>query len=417
MFKLEPHQEEGAKKGLSIINDYNIVYINFMTRVGKTLTALTIADRMKGVNNVLFLTKKNAIDSILKDKELSKYPFNLTVTNYEQSPKLNSNDYDLVILDESNEKISSFPKMGKYAKFVHVICKGKPIIYCSATPTPESKSQIFHQLHMSSYSPFKEYKSFYAWAKVYVNVRKKVINSYPVNDYTKAYDELIDQKINHLFVTLSQEDAGFTEVITDIVHKVDLKESTYKLIDRIKRDLVVQGKSGTILADTPAKMMQTEHQISTGTIKLDEGNAITLDTSKVEYIKEKFKGLKIAIFYNYVQEFEMLKESFPNWTNIDTEFNDNTSLVYLGQFVSKRSGVSLKTADKLIFISVPFSATSYFQARSRHAHKQRETECNVHFILANNSIDGYIYKTVKSKKNFTLAYYKNARKRNQELFS
>lgn len=416
MFKLQKHQEDGAEEGLAILQKHKIVYINFQTRVGKTLTALSICDRF-GAKSVLMLTKKNAIESIVSDMKLSGYDFTLTVTNYEQAPKLDPADYDLIILDESNEKISAFPKMGKYARFVQILCKRKPVIFCSATPTPESKSQIYHQLAMSSYSPFIEHKSFYSWARVYVKVRKKVINSYPVNDYTETHDILIDSKINHLFVTLSQEDAGFSEEINDVVHKVEMKKSTYRLIKLLKQDQIVYGKSGTILADTPAKMMQSEHQLSTGTIKLEEGNAVTIDESKVHYVKEKFAGKKIAIFYNYVQEFEMLKECFPNWTNNDVDFNESNDLVYLGQFVSKRSGVSLRTAEELVFISVPFSATSYFQARSRHAYKDRKLECNVHFILAENSIDSYIYKTVRSKKNFTLSYYRNARKRNQELFS
>lgn len=414
--QLSPHQIEASEKGFEIINKYNLVYLSMMTRTGKTLTALTIANKMNGIDDVLFLTKKNAIDSVIGDYKLSQYDFNLTVTNYEQSPKLNGSDYDLIILDESNEKIAAFPKMGKYAKAVQVICNNKPIIYLSATPSPESKSQLYHQFAMSSFSPFIKFRSFYAWAKVFVDVRKKIINSYPVNDYTKTHDDLIDPMINHLFVTLSQEDAGFTEVINDIVHKVTMNESTYKLIERIKKDKVVEGKAGVILADTPAKMMQTEHQISTGTIKLEGGDAVTIDTSKADYIKKTFTG-KIAIFYNYIQEFEMLKECFPSWTNSDTEFNESEDLVYLGQFVSKRSGVSLKTADDLIFISVPFSATSYFQARSRHAHKHRRTDCNVHFILADKTIDSYIYKTVREKRNFTLKYYFDARKQGQSLFS
>lgn len=405
MIQLRPHQEYGATKGVEILSKYNIVYINFQTRVGKTLTALTIAHRM-GYGSVLVLTKKNAIDSIKSDMGMSGYTFNLHVTNYEQAPNIDGKQFDLIILDESNEKISAFPKMGKYAKYVQKLCKMKPIIFCSATPTPESKSQIYHQLAMSSFSPFIDFKNFYAWSKVYVNVKKRVINGFHMNDYSNANDKLIDEKINHLFISISQEEAGFNEEIKDIIHEVTMLPITYKIISKVKKDKILEGRTGNIIADTAARVMQTEHQLATGTIKLDNGRGVTIDQTKVDYIKDNFHGRKLAIYYNYIQEFEMLKDSFPNWTNSDVEFNESKDMVYLGQFVSKRSGISLRTADDLIFISVPFSATSYFQARSRHAHKDRTDVCNVHFILAKKTIDGYVYKMVKKKKNFTLRYYK-----------
>src|SRR5690606_35352493 len=285
-------------------------------------------------------------------------------------------------------------------------CKGKPIIFLSGTPTPESLSQIFHQLHMSDHSPFKEYRNFYRWAKDYVNVKQRMINGFPFNDYKDAKEDLIREKIDHLFISITQEEAGFKEVITDKIIQVPMSQMTKDLIKRIKKHKVIEGKTGAILADTPAKEMQVIHQLSSGTVKLVTGLGVTIDTSKADYIKSRLNDGKIAIFYNYIQEFELLKEAFPNWTADDKKFNESDDLVYLGQVVSKRSGVSLRTADKLIFFSVPFSATSYLQGRSRHQYKGRESACIVYFLIADCGIDRYVYDTVKSKEKFTTAHYK-----------
>lgn len=374
-------------------------------RTGKTLTALTICQEYDA-ESVLFVTKKNAIESVMSDANLISRDYDIHVTNYEQVKKLNANDYDLIILDESNEKISAFPKMSETAKTVKRICKGKPIIFLSGTPTPESLSQIFHQLHMSDHSPFKEYRDFYKWAKDYVNVKQRMINGFPFNDYKDAKEDLIREKIDHLFISITQEQAGFKEVITDKIIKVPMSKMTKDLIKRIKKHKVIQGKTGAILADTPAKEMQVIHQLSSGTCKLDTGLAVTIDTSKANFIKSRLYDGKIAIFYNYIQEFELLKEAFPNWTADDKKFNESDDLVYLGQVVSKRSGVSLRTADKLIFFSVPFSATSYLQGRSRHQYKGRKTACIVYFLIADCGIDKYVYKTVKGKEKFNVIHYK-----------
>jgi superfamily II DNA or RNA helicase len=112
-----------------------------------------------GAKEVLLLTKKKAIKSIQNDYEALQPGFNLYVTNYEAAHTLITMQFDLIILDEAHS-LGQFPIIAERTKLVNKICEGKPIIYLSGTPTPESYSQIFHQLHCSSFSPFKEYKSF-----------------------------------------------------------------------------------------------------------------------------------------------------------------------------------------------------------------------------------------------------------------
>lgn len=403
--QLRPYQVEISDKAADILSSHGLVLISAMMRTGKSIMSLVACDKY-GAKNVLFLTKKNAIESVKHDYTLIDFSFDLTVTNYEQAKKLNEADYDLIILDESNEKISAFPKMSATAKIVKQLCHNKPVMYLSGTFTPESMSQIYHQLAMSSNSPFKDYRNFYKWAKDYVNVKQRMINGFPFNDYKDAKEDLIREKIDHLFISITQEQAGFKEVITDKIVRVPMSNMTKNLIKRIKKNKVIEGKTGAILADTPAKEMQVIHQLGSGTVKLDTGLAVTIDTSKADFIKHQLNEGKIAIFYNYIQEFELLKEAFPNWTADDKKFNESDNLVYLGQVVSKRSGVSLRTADKLIFFSAPFSATSYLQGRSRHQYKGRESACIVYFLIADCGIDKYVYKTVKDKEKFTTAHYK-----------
>lgn len=402
--QLYPHQQICVEKGLKILREYNLLYIGLKMRLGKSLVCLTIAHRY-GAKKVLFLTKKNAIDSIISDHDKAGYNLDLTVTNYEQADKIIDN-FDLVILDESNEKISAFPKMGKYAKYVKQICKGKPIIFSSGTATPESFSQLYHQINMSDWSPWAKYTNFYKWAKDYVNKKTKIINGFTVNDYSHGIEDKILGETKHLFVTMTHEEAGIDVEIKDIVHKVTMSDLTKKMIEKIKKDKMIKGKTATYIADTAAKEMQGIHQLGSGTLKVNDDVSITVDPSKVMYIKQHFKGKKIGIFYNYKQEFEMLKQHFDNWTDDDKIFNESEDKVYLGQIVSKRSGVSLRTADDLIFLSTPFSFTSYDQGRARHIHKDRTKPCNVHFLIADCGIDRHVYRTVTNKKKYTTAHYR-----------
>ena len=89
-----------------------------------------------------------------------------------------------------------------------------------------------------------------------------------------------------------------------------MSDLTYSLAARLKRDLVVEGKDEVILADTPVKLMMKLHQLYSGTIKFESGKSTVLDLSKAEFIKEKFEGKKIGIFYKFKAELEALKRVF-----------------------------------------------------------------------------------------------------------
>jgi hypothetical protein len=75
------------------------------------------------------------------------------------------------------------------------------------------------------------------------------------------------------------------------------------------------------------------------------------------------------------------------------------------QIVSGREGVSLRNAEYLVFYNIDFSATSYWQARDRMTTKDRRYN-KVYWIFSDKGIEKSIYKTVKSKKNFTLKHFK-----------
>ena len=70
--KLRDYQIELSNKGAEILQRLKIVYLAMEVRTGKTLTSLEIA-KLYGAKNVLFLTKKKAIQSILLNFKIAKY--------------------------------------------------------------------------------------------------------------------------------------------------------------------------------------------------------------------------------------------------------------------------------------------------------------------------------------------------------
>jgi len=403
---LRDYQIELSDKATQILHDYGLVYLAMEVRTGKTLTAFATAHKF-GAKKVLFVTKKKAIDDIIAQAKKLGLNLEIYVTNYEQLHNVNE-EFDLIIIDEAHS-LGAFPTPSLRAKELKRICNGKPIIYLSGTPTPESFSQIFHQMWVSSFSPFKDYKNFYGWSRDYVEIRKKYLYGKQINDYSMAKRELIEEKTNHLFLAFTQEEAGFTELVKENVLYVKMEDNTYKFAERLRIDKVITNKEGkSVLGDTAVKLMNKLHQIYSGSVIIDapERYSKVFDYTKAEFIKQYFQGKKIAIFYKFAAEQMALKWVMGKCYEDPSEFNKANDGCFISQIVSGREGVNLSTADALVFYNIDFSATSYWQSRARIQTKDRVKEAQIYWIFSEGGIEDKIYKAVMDKKDFTVSYFK-----------
>lgn len=404
--KLRDYQINISNSAYRALRIHKLAYLAMEVRTGKTLTALYTAE-LNGAKNVLFVTKKKAIKSIETDYSSLKPNYKLTCINFESLHKV-GRAFDLVIIDEAHS-LGAFPKPSQRAKKLKDKCKKLPIIFLSGTPTPESYSQMFHQLWISSYSPWNHYSNFYRWSRDYVKVKQKSINGFSINDYSDADEAKIKACIDPFLFTWTQTQAGFKQEIKEEILCVPMKEETKFALKEIMKIKITSVNGKTVLGDTPSKLSTKMHQLSSGTVIDEDGKYHILDQSKADFIRARFKGVKIAIFYVFKSEFEMLKKVFPNWTSSPEDFQQSDK-VFLGQFRSVREGVRLDTADVLIFFNIEYSYLSYEQAKNRLQSMNREKEVKLYFLVSNCGIEKYIMRAVKNKENFTLSYYGKERK-------
>jgi len=341
MLELRQYQTDLSIKANDILKEKGIVYLSAEVRTGKTITALETA-RLFGAEKVLFITKIKAFSSIYNDYNNFQFPFSINIINKESVHKIIGNNFDLIICDEAHGLFSTYPKPNGFTKTFKKRFSHVPMILMSGTATPESFSQWYHQFWVSIYNPFKEYSNFYKWAKDYVNVTQKHLGHGIVNDYSDANYDKIMTVIKDYILTFTQAEAGFQTTVEEEVLEVEMRPITYQIIDRLKKDNVVNGKNGAvILADTGAKMMQKQHQLFSGTVKLENGIGKVIDNSKAVFIKEHFKDRKIAIFYKFQQELRMLEDVLSDKLTTDLEeFNTTDKWIAL-QFISGREGLSL----------------------------------------------------------------------------
>ena len=404
MIEFRDYQSDIINKGINIIKQHRFLYLAMEVRTGKTLTALGICNELN-VNKVLFVTKKKAISSIVKDYTDYNPNYKMEAINYESLHKINPNGWDVVICDEAHG-MGAFPKPnGRAKKIKQLVFKNNPyVILLSGTPTPEAYSQMYHQVYFIPNNPFKVFRNFYQFANQYVSVVKKKIGGLYINDYSKGNKKIL-RDMSPFTISFSQKEAGFVVHTNEQILEVEMEKETYDLVSKLKKDLVIEGKEEVILADTAVKLMTKVHQLCSGTIKFESGNSMVLDLSKAHYIKNKFKGLKVGIFYKFKEELNALKEVFKDKLCVDLEEFNTTNKHIALQIVSGREGISLRKAHALVYYNIDFSATSYWQSRDRMTTQDR-LKNEVFWIFSNRGIEKEIYKAVVKKKDYTLSHFK-----------
>jgi hypothetical protein len=404
------HQEEISNKAALILKEHMIVYLAMEERTGKSLTALLIASKVK-VSKVLILTKKKALKDWLS--LLDDYPIptlEITATNYHQAWKLKAK-YDLVILDESHNYLSAYPKIGASSKQLAELRKGnkpnrniydavkklaykKPIVYLSATPYAQGPQLLYHQLALSSWSPFRDYSNFYNWFRAYGKPYQIEVRGRQVTQYDRCENSLIVKMTEHLFITKTRAELGFEHEPVDKLHYITLGADTKSIYNELLEDKLVflDEFPEPLVCDTVMKLRTSLHMLEGGTAKIDvleKPNYIVLSNyEKIWYIKKHFGDKKsVVIMYNYKAELIKLQKHFKK--------------AVLLQATSYAEGVDLSGYESLIVYSQDFSTARHTQRRARQCNKGRDTPITIHYLLVKGAVSEQVYKTVSvNKRNF-----------------
>lgn len=402
-FKLREYQEKIIENATPVLEKFGFVYLSMWMRTGKSSVSLSLADNV-GAWNVLFLTKKKAMSSVIKDYENISPLYEIVVMNYESVHKIPDKKYDVIILDEAH-RLGAFPKPSSRAKKVSELIRknNAKVILLSGTPTPESYSQMYHQVYGIPGNPFRMFKNFYDFAKTHVDIKQFKIDGLIRNDYKNGRDSIVQAMKPYMF-SITKEDAGFKSEITEEILEVELQGHVYLMIDKLKKDRVLEGNGRTILADTAVKLQSKLHQMYSGTVIMEEGDAMTIDYSKAEFIYNNFGNHKVGIFYKFKEELNALKQFYGGNLTTDIDEFDKTDKTIALQIVSGSEGVSLRNAEFLVYYNIDFSATTYWQSRDRMTTIDREHN-HIIWIFAKGGIEHHIYKAVSNKKDYTLKHF------------
>ena len=379
-----PHQREGAQWALMTVRKHGLAYLSWQERTGKTLTALLTVEASKA-NTCLIVTKKKAIPGCTDTLTLCKHKTKFQVVNYESIHKIKG-DFDFVILDESHHAISSTGRPSKTWKAVQKFTHRKAVLYLSATPYAEHLGLIYHQLKLSTWSPFKQ-RNFYDWFRKY-GVSHMTRTPYGlVETYTKYKDEEILNSIDHLFDFKTRKQVGIEHEPQANVVIVPMLDTTKQVIKQVvEEQMFTVGPDIEILMDSPMKLRTAHYQLEGGTLKTEHGAIYTTSgREKIDYIREHYNEKDIAIMAHFIAERKLLEEEFPQ------------AKIYSAD--GHAEGVDLSDIAKLIIYSMSFKTSKYTQRLARQANHCRMEEIVVDILVCDKPGIGFeVYKTVAVKK-------------------
>ncbi|HED5116014.1 TPA: hypothetical protein R4958_001416 [Campylobacter jejuni] len=385
------HQIEKSKELYELLKNLGYAYLAGKPRSGKTLTAILTCEMCNdNIQKILVLTKKNAIEGWNKVLDAFEHKKNYTVTNYEQVAKL-SPIYDFIIIDESHN-IGTFPRPSQRYMAIKKIAKNIPHLHLSGTAIIESPCGIFHQMHISKYSPFP-YRTFYDFHAVYGEYYTKFISGRQINCYDKAKPELLSI-INKFTVYMTQESAGISSDLQakDKTHYIELSAKTKQIYNDLLKKKVLEINGRILACDTTMKLRIALHQIEGGTIKIGD-EYIDLDNKeKVDYIKRRFGDFEdVGIMCHFREEANKLRKHF------------SKAKIYSSS--AHAEGVDLSNLRYFIIYSSDYSGAKFVQRRERIININGSKTLYVHHLLVRKAISDQVYKAVKNKMDFNNSTY------------
>lgn len=383
-------------------------YIVAAPRTGKTRPVLEF---FRESERVLVLTKKAAIGgwesearSLNLDDRLGNVGSGWLVTNYEQvktkgfQAKYGGVEWDGLVLDEAHV-LGTYPKPNQLVLPVRDLLVKGPRIAVSATPCPETYSQLYHQDKAMRLGLWEE-RSFYKFHKKYGIPDLIKAHGRMIETYKRVKDSVWDT-FRDVCVVVDRKNVmpDFIEAEDELV-SIEAPE-VLEMCEQLMKDQVLKIDDRYVVADTPLGIAQKCQQICNGVVLDDEGEPLRVNTVKRDWINKRFKGVKLAILTTFRAE-----TTFYGVEGAPEAFLEGFSERFVGNYAKYSSGVDLSPAESLVFTGCPWSALHFFQGRDRLLNVKRSSQAKVYYPVIKGGVDEMIFNRVAGdKKDFVASCF------------
>lgn len=310
--------------------------------------------------------------------------------------KINAGDIGLVIVDELTAfKKHTTNRSKAMQRISQALGPDKGLHGLTGAPTPNGPAEGFGQAKVvnpwNRHLP-KYFKAFQPMVEVQVGPYMWV----PTPDAHEVVNRILQPAIR--FKRDDCIDIPECQYVERIVEFTDQQKTVY---NKMKEDLLVEYEQGEITAVNAAVKMMKLLQIAAGSVKDDEGNVMTLDSSSRDdqlwEIFEETGKTKLVVFAAFRATIAHLEEFFRNKKvkvasihgSVDhsaraqhiRDFQDGDLQVLVIQPQSSAHGITLTASNTIVWYSLIASGEIHVQANGRITRAGQKRKQLIYYLI------------------------------------
>lgn len=305
-----------------------------------------------------------------------------------------ANKFDFIVVDESasfkNPSAKRFKALKKF--------KCEYLVELSGTPNPNGLLDIWSQIYLLDQGESLE-KYITHYKDKYFNVDRSGYK------FTAKNPEIIYKKIEHLVTSMRAEDYLELPEKNYVFTYVDLpnmKDYRY-----FKKNMVINIKDTTIIAETEAVLGNKLLQFCNGAIYDEFGNTHEIHNAKLDVLEDILEDNpndNFIVAYNYKSDLERIKKRFKQAVVMDKKssqvelWNKGQIKLLLCHPESCGEGLNLQFGgNMIIWFGLTWNLKSYLQLNAR-LHRQGQTKpVIINHIVAKSCEDERVIKGLNLK--------------------
>lgn len=336
---------------------------------------------------------------------------------------------NLLVIDESSKLKNHKSKITKTVLFLKNYAKYRLIM--SGTPAPNSPLEYWAQMLFLDGGVFN--KSFFAFRNYYFHLARgsqrmhmhgQIMTRDMTRDImrkgwkyeiTKENLAKLTARMDHLVFRARKEECLDLPEQLDEVRKVEISGEQRRIYKEMKHDLIAKIKGAFVTAPVALTKLMKLREIASGFAINEDGDDVDIGVSaklsELDAVLEELGNQQVIFWTNFKWENqkiqEMLKVKGKTFSTLYSQtkhkdesiqfFKEGVSQYLIANTRSAAHGLTFINCSTQVFFSLDYSLEYYEQAKARIHRAGQTKKCTYIHLVAKDTIDEQIYRTLQSK--------------------
>jgi len=291
----------------------------------------------------------------------------------------------------------------------------------SGTPAPNNEGEYWAQIKLCS-GPGNEYlhDNFYAFRSMFFQTIPLGLTGQKMFKFRSEMRDVLLDAIAPIIHVVRKKDAMDLPEQVHQVRNVELSGPELKAYKTMEKDLVLRLKDETILSTNALVEVMKLRQLTSGFIYGEDTHQV--GRSKLDELVDLLDAIgdnQVIIWANFKEEIKLLLKELPGSAALWSETPDRDRVIkgfqndefryLIANPQSAAHGLTFTNCRYAVYYSLNYSYEMLKQSQDRIHRIGQKHSTTYYYLLANNTIDGVIYRALNGKASLsqaTLAYLK-----------